>query len=85
MMTTSMKSMKGVAMLLTGAMMLAACAGTDQNTTRRTVGGAALGAASGAAIGAIAGHAGRGAAIGAIAGATGGLVYDQISKEQRHR
>ena len=74
--------MRRVAIILAAGALLAGCAGADQNTAQRTMNGAGLGALSGLAIGAIAGNAGRGAAIGAIAGATGGLVYDQISKDQ---
>ena len=74
--------MKRTTLVLLVGLLVAGCAGADQNTTRRTVSGAGIGALSGLAIGAIGGNAGKGAAIGAIAGATGGLLYDQISKDQ---
>ncbi len=74
--------MRRTIIVLLSSLALVGCAGTDQRTTERTVGGAGLGALSGLAIGAVTGNAGRGAAIGAIAGATGGFVYDQISKDQ---
>ncbi len=75
----------GIAILAAASITLAGCEGVDNNTARRTGGGAALGAISGLAIGAIVGSPGAGAAIGAIAGATGGLLYDQISKDQGGR
>jgi len=74
--------MKRTTLVLLAGLLVAGCAGTDQNTTRRTVSGAGIGALSGLAIGAIAGSPGTGAAVGAVAGATGGLLYDQISKDQ---
>lgn len=74
--------MRRTSIALLTCLVVAACAGADQRTTERTVGGAGLGALSGLAIGAITGNAGKGAAIGAVAGATGGLIYDQISKDQ---
>ncbi len=51
----------GIAILAAASITLAGCAGTDENTAKRTGGGAAIGAA---------------------AGASGGLIYDQISKDQ---
>ena len=72
----------GIAILAAASITLAGCAGTDENTAKRTVGGAGIGALSGLAIGAIVGSPGTGAAVGAVAGATGGLLYDQISKGQ---
>ena len=77
--------MKKTAFVLVTGLMVAGCAGTDENTAKRTVGGAGIGAWSGLAIGAIVGSPGAGAAIGAVAGATGGLLYDQISKDQGGR
>jgi Glycine-zipper domain len=65
---------------LMGALALSACQGMDSDTTGRTVGGAAVGAAGGAVIGALTGNWGKGAAIGALAGGTGGLIYDQTQK-----
>ncbi len=64
----------GIAILAAASITLAGCAGVDSNTAKRTGGGAL--------IGAIAGNPGAGLAIGAVAGATGGFVYDQISKDQ---
>ena len=72
----------GIVLLTAASITLAGCAGTDQNTAKRTVGGAGIGALSGLVIGAMVGSPGTGAAIGAAAGATGGLLYDQISKDQ---
>ncbi len=71
-----------IAILAAASITLAGCAGADNTTARRTGGGAALGAVSGLAIGAIVGSPGTGAAIGAIAGASGGFIFDQISKDQ---
>ncbi len=74
--------MRRTIVVLLAGLLMAGCAGTDQKTTERTVSGAGIGALSGLAIGAMTGSAGKGAAVGAIAGATGGLIYDQISKDQ---
>jgi uncharacterized membrane protein len=72
----------GIVILTAASITLAGCAGTDENTAKRTIGGAGVGALSGLAIGAIVGSPGTGAAVGAVAGATGGLIYDQISKDK---
>ena len=70
------------AALLAAISLLAGCQGFDDQSMRRTGGGAAVGAASGAIIGAMTGSAGTGAAVGAVAGATGGYLYDQMKKDQ---
>ena len=72
----------GIAILAAASITLAGCAGVDSNTAKRPGGGAMIGAAGGAIIGAMVGSPGAGAAIGAAAGASGGLIYDQISKDQ---
>ncbi len=72
----------GIAILAAASITLAGCAGVDSNTAKRTGGGAMIGAAGGAIIGAMVGSPGVGAAIGAAAGGSGGLIYDQISKDQ---
>lgn len=74
--------MKVIVVVFAACLTLSACAGVNDNTARRTVGGAGIGALSGLAIGAITGSAGTGAAIGAVAGATGGLLYDQMRKDR---
>ena len=66
---------------LAGMVALSACQDMDSQTSGRTVGGAAIGAAGGAVIGAMTGNWGTGAAIGALAGGTGGLLYDQYNKK----
>jgi uncharacterized membrane protein len=72
----------GIVLLAAASITLAGCAGVDSNTAKRGGTGAAVGAVSGLVIGAMVGSPGTGAAIGAAAGATGGILYDQISKDQ---
>jgi uncharacterized membrane protein len=72
----------GIAILAAASITLAGCAGVDDNTAKRTGGGALVGAVAGTIIGGMAGSPGTGAAIGAAVGASGGLIYDQISKDQ---
>jgi osmotically inducible lipoprotein OsmB len=67
---------------LAAAIGLAGCQSMDADTTGRTVGSAAIGAAGGALIGALAGSAGTGAAIGAVTGAAGGVIYDQYKQRE---
>lgn len=65
--------------------LLAGCTMTDsqEDTTRRTASGAAIGVAAGAAIGGLAtGQPLRGAAVGAAAGAVGGWLYDRHKKKE---
>ena len=69
-----------VPVALAGVIALSGCQGMNSDTTGRTVGGAAVGAAGGAVIGALTGNWGTGAAIGALAGSAGGLLYDQYKK-----
>jgi hypothetical protein len=68
--------------VLSGVVALGACQDMNADTSGRTVGGAAIGAAGGAVIGALTGNWGTGAAIGALAGGTGGLLYDQYKKRE---
>ncbi len=72
---------KCLALILVVIVFAGACAGMD-TTTQRTLGGGAIGAASGALIGAGAGSAATGAAIGGGAGLLGGYLYDQYRKSQ---
>ena len=75
--------MKAVlAVALASSLTLSACAGMN-DTERRTVTGAGVGAAGGAVIGAIAGNAGLGALIGTGVGAAGGYIYDQHKKAEQ--
>jgi hypothetical protein len=53
------------------------------DTSRRTLGGAGLGAAGGAVIGSLTGDFGWGALIGAGVGAAGGYLYDQHKQTER--
>jgi len=52
-------------------------------TQQRALSGTAIGAGGGAVIGAIAGNAGMGALIGAGAGLAGGLIYDQVKRNEQ--
>ena len=51
-------------------------------TQQRAMTGTGIGAAGGAVIGAMAGHAGMGALAGAGAGLIGGLVVDQVKRNE---
>jgi uncharacterized protein YcfJ len=53
-------------------------------TEQRALSGTAIGAAGGAVIGAIAGNAGLGAIAGGAAGLAGGLIYDQVKKNEQN-
>jgi uncharacterized membrane protein len=66
---------------LLAGVLLAGCADMD-DTTRRTAGGAGIGAAGGALIGSLSGDAGWGALIGAGAGAAGGYLYDRSRRNE---
>ena len=63
------------------AALLAGCANTNQDTTKRTATGAATGAVIGGVIGSFSGNWGKGAAAGAAIGGAGGYLYDQIKKD----
>jgi Glycine-zipper domain len=73
--------MRFAPVLLAGTIALAGCASMTP-TQQRAAGGTAIGAAGGAVIGAMAGNAGMGALIGAGAGLAGGLIYDQVKKNE---
>ncbi len=76
---------KYLVLVLAILMLVGACGGyggTGQATAERTLGGGALGAASGALIGAAAGSPGTGALIGGGAGLIGGYLYDQYEKNK---
>jgi len=83
--------MRKIRMLSVGVclLLIAACAGTQENVGTKTKTGAAIGAATGALAGAVighqSGHRGGGAVIGGLAGAAigGGIGYqlDQQAKE----
>ncbi len=75
------KMMLPLALPLVLIVPLAACSNMTP-TEQRALSGTAIGAAGGAAIGAIAGNAGLGAVIGAGAGLAGGLIYDQVKKNE---
>ena len=64
-------------------LLLAGCAGNDQDTTNRTATGAAAGAVVGGVIGSFSGNWGKGAAAGAAIGATGGYLYDLVKKDNQ--
>jgi len=65
------------------ALLLAGCAGHDQQTTQRTATGAAAGAVVGGVIGSFSGNWGKGAAAGAAIGGAGGYLYDQVKKDNQ--
>jgi hypothetical protein len=73
---------KYMAWILVALIFVGACASMDTSTAERTLGGGAVGAASGALIGAGAGSAATGAAIGGGAGILGGYLYDQYQKSR---
>jgi hypothetical protein len=73
---------RGAALVL--AISLAGCSNMN-NTEQRALTGTVGGAGVGAIIGAIGGNAGLGALVGAGAGLAGGLIYDHVKKERRHR
>jgi len=76
---------KYLVLILAVLMFVGACGGYGgggYTTAERTLGGGALGAASGALIGAGAGSAATGAAIGGGAGLIGGYLYDQYEKNK---
>jgi len=64
------------------ALVLAGCSDMTP-TQQRAMSGTLIGAGGGAAIGAIAGNAGLGAAIGAAAGLGGGLIFDQVKRNEQ--
>lgn len=69
------------ASLVVAAALLGGCADlnpTQQRALTGTVGGAGVGAV----LGAIGGNAGLGALVGAGAGLAGGLIYDQVKKNE---
>lgn len=74
--------MKTVIAFSLASVLLAGCAGMS-DTQQRALTGTAIGAGSGAAIGAIAGNAGLGAVIGAGAGLAGGLIVDQVKRNEQ--
>lgn len=62
---------------------LSACAGLDDRSGERTLTGAAVGAGVGATAGLLTGGFVSKTLTGAAAGAVGGLVYDQVKKNQK--
>jgi osmotically inducible lipoprotein OsmB len=73
---------KYISLIFMVLMFVGACTTMDTGTAERTLGGGAVGAASGALIGAGAGSAATGAAIGGGAGILGGYLYDQYQKSR---
>jgi len=71
------------------AAMVAGCSNmssSEQQTTKDTLSGAAIGAAAGAVVGELAtGQPLHGLAIGAAAGAIGGWLYDRHKKEEEQK
>ena len=69
-----------IVIILVISLALAGCSGMS-DTTKRTGGGAAIGAAAGGIAGAIGGNTPLGLAVGAAAGAAGGYLYDRTARE----
>lgn len=77
-------SRKGAAMLalVVSAGLLAGCAGMNP-TQQRALSGTGIGAGGGAVLGAIGGNAGLGALAGAGAGLLGGLIFDNVKRDEQ--
>ena len=73
--------MNKLALVTLSALLLTGCAGLSP-VEQRAMTGSVGGAAAGAAIGAMAGNAGLGAVIGAGAGLAGGLIYNEVKKNE---
>ena len=80
----SRMSRKGAAMLaaVVSAGLLAGCAGMNP-TQQRALSGTGIGAGGGAVLGAIGGNAGLGALAGAGAGLLGGLIFDNVKRNEQ--
>ena len=72
---------KSLAAAAAMTLLVAGCAGTDNDTLKRTGTGAAAGAVVGGVVGSFSGNWGAGAAAGAAIGGTGGYLYDQVKKD----
>ena len=73
--------MKSLAAILLCGLVLSGC--SDMTATQqRALSGTAIGAGGGAVLGAIAGNAGLGAVLGGAAGLAGGLIYDNVKKNE---
>ncbi|MBB3898523.1 glycine zipper domain-containing protein [Roseococcus suduntuyensis] len=73
---------KGMGLLMAGGLILSGCAGLD-DTSQRTLTGAAGGAAVGGILGSFSGDTALGAVLGAGVGGVGGYLYDQ-SQQPRY-
>jgi hypothetical protein len=74
--------MKTILSLLACAFVLTGCAGMN-DTQQRALSGTVIGAGGGAVLGAIGGNAALGAVAGAGAGLIGGLIYDNVKKNEQ--
>jgi len=70
------------ALLLVSALAVTGCSDMSP-TQQRVLSGAAIGTAGGAVLGAIGGNAALGAVAGGVAGVAGGLIYDQVKKNEQ--
>ena len=77
-------SRKGAAMFaaVVSAGLLAGCAGMNP-TQQRALSGTGIGAGGGGVLGAIGGNAGLGALAGAGAGRVGGLITDNVKRNEQ--
>jgi osmotically inducible lipoprotein OsmB len=73
--------MKTTILVIVCTIGLAGCANMS-NTQQRALSGTAIGAGGGAILGAIGGNAALGAVAGAGVGLIGGLIYDDIKKNE---
>ena len=75
-------AMKTIMAPVVCAFVLAGCSGMS-DTQQRALSGTAIGAGGGAILGAIGGNAALGAVAGAGAGLIGGLIYDNVKKNEQ--
>lgn len=73
--------MRGIIVAAVLALGLGGCTGMT-DTQQRAMTGSVGGAGVGAVLGAIGGNAGLGAVAGGVAGLAGGLIYDQVKKNE---
>jgi osmotically inducible lipoprotein OsmB len=77
-----MRKLARLASVAVLALGVTACAGLDDRSGERTLTGAAIGAGVGAGAGLLTGGFIGKTVTGAAAGAAGGLIYDQIKKNE---
>jgi osmotically inducible lipoprotein OsmB len=70
-------------LLLVCALAVTGCSDMTQGQ-QRVLSGAAIGTAGGAVLGAIGGNAALGAVAGGVAGVAGGLIYNEVKKNEQN-